>query len=71
MSSLAVLLAEAARSADWKRDVIWRCAWCPTQPESLASVDRMRVVVSDGMCAACAIEALAQLANRRAARLAA
>ena len=72
MVSLEMLLHAAARSHDWEHAVIHRCAWCKRVDDNAqeAPAEAPRVT-TDGMCAECAAEALAQIAARRAARLAA
>ena len=71
--TLDTLLAAAARSSDWERLVVHRCAWC----SRVADSDRIYRVepgaprsaaTTDGMCPACAATALAQLAARKKAR---
>jgi hypothetical protein len=71
--TLEMLLATAARSSDWERMVVHRCAWCSRVADSeriyRVVTDAPRsTVTTDGMCPACAATALAQLAARREAR---
>lgn len=69
--SLAVMLEDAARTGDWQRGVVHRCAWCKRIRSTngrrwLQRSVRQRVVVTDVMCEACGRRALAQLQLRRA-----
>jgi hypothetical protein len=70
---LDTLLAAAARSSDWERLVVHRCAWCSRVADS-ESIYRVMpnasrsTATTDGMCPACAATALAQLAARKKAR---
>jgi hypothetical protein len=69
-SDLETLLSHAATPDGWTR-VIHRCAWCQRVydeqgvGERLLAIDRMTVVVTDGMCPPCGTRTLAQLAARR------
>jgi hypothetical protein len=71
--TLATLLAAAARSSDWQRLVVHRCAWC-SRVADCQSIYRVMpdaprsTVTTDGMCPACAARALAQLAARKRTR---
>ena len=69
--SLDVLLRTAARSADWHREIVHRCAWCQRtvdgegNPRSAPVVLGPQTVTTDGMCNACGATALARIASRR------
>jgi hypothetical protein len=76
MLSLETLLEHAARSENWDRAVVHRCAWCkriemPNGAYAPALPLSTTTVVTDGMCTSCAAKALGRVSVRFAARLAA
>jgi hypothetical protein len=65
-------LKRAAAEADWTQ-VVHRCAWChrvaDTRGEYVVSHELAPdTVVTDGMCPACGVRAMARVAARRLAR---
>jgi DNA-directed RNA polymerase subunit RPC12/RpoP len=65
-------LKRAAAEVDWSR-VVHRCAWCKRVADAqgyyVASVGLDEAtVMTDGMCPACGVRALAKLTARRLAR---
>jgi hypothetical protein len=66
---LDALLTEAARSPDWDRRMVHRCAWC-TRVADANNVYRLAqnlhavTATTDGMCPDCAATALARLTAR-------
>jgi hypothetical protein len=74
MDALRLMLRQAARSDDWQRAVVHRCAWCKrvAAPDGTYD-DRPRLVpatsvVTDGICPTCGAEALAQIRRRAVAQ---
>jgi hypothetical protein len=64
------MLAAAARSTDWDRAVIHRCAWCSrvADPQTVYQPARAPLALgatTDGMCPDCWVDALQRLAARK------
>jgi len=74
VASLELLLEQAARAADWHREVLRRCAWCARVADASGTYhpargnNRSANVTTDGMCSSCGEQALARLALRAARR---
>jgi len=67
--SLEARLRNAARSPDWQSDVWHRCAWCGRVADRNGTYVEHRDlsptrVTTDGMCPACATQALARVEMR-------
>ena len=65
-------LKRAADEADWSR-VVHRCAWCKRVADAqghyvLAVELDESTVITDGMCPACGVRAMAKLTARRLAQ---